>query len=61
MFDTETLTFTITVATEFFTFSGKLVLNSREWVDFKQQILAFLHGHHSPVVSHKICSHFALS
>ena len=55
--------FAITVSTEFFTLSGdKLVVqNSRERVDFKQQILALLIVHHSQLVWHKICSHFAIS
>lgn len=62
IFDTKTLTFAITVSTEFFTLSDKLVVpNSRERVDFKQQILAFLLGHHSQLVSNKICSNFAIS
>ena len=47
---------------QFFTLSDKLVVqNSRERVDFKQQILALLLGHHSQLVAHKICSHFAIS
>ena len=62
IFDTKTLTFAITVSTEFFTLSDKLVVpNSRERVDFKQQILALLLSHHSQLVSHKICLHFAIS
>ena len=61
IFDTKALTFTITVSTEFFTLSDKLVVpNSRERVDLKLQILALLLGHHSQLVSHKICSHFAI-
>ena len=60
-FDTKTLTFAITVS------------NFSPWVinlffrivesgsDLKQQILALLVGHHSQLVSHKICSHFAIS
>ena len=54
--DTKTLTI------QFFTLSDKLVVpNSRERVYFEQQILALLHAHHSQLVSHKICSHFAIS
>ena len=62
IFDTKTLTFAITVS------------NLSPWVInllfriiesgsgyFKQQILALLFGHHSQLVSHKICSHFAIS
>ena len=61
IFDTKTLTFAITVSTEFFTLSDKLVVpNSRERGDFKQQILALLLSHHSQLVSHKICLHFAI-
>ena len=60
IFNTKTLTFAITVS-EFFTLTDKLVVpNSREWVNFKQQILALLLCHHTQLVSHKICSHFAM-
>ena len=47
---------------QIFTLSDKLVvLNGRQRVDFKQQILALLLSHNSQLVSHKICSHFAIS
>ena len=42
----KTLTFANTVSTELFSLSDKLVPNCRERVDFKQQILDLLLGHH---------------
>ena len=62
IFDTKTLTFAITISN-----CSRWVINLlfrielRERVDFTQQILALLLGHHSQLVSHKICSHFAIS
>ena len=61
IFDTKTLTFAITVSN----FSPWVInllfrIVERE-SDFKQQILALLLGHHSQLVSHKSCSHFAIS
>ena len=62
IFDTKTLTFAITISN----FSRWVInllfrIELRERVDFTQQILALLLGHHSQLVSHKICSHFAIS
>ena len=61
IFDTKTLTFVITVS-NFSPWVINLLFRIVEsGSDFKHQILAFLLGHHSQLVSHKICSHFAIS
>ena len=61
IFDTKTLTFVITVSNFSPWVINLLFRRVESGSDFKLLILALLLSHHSQLVSHKICSHFAIS